>query len=112
MSVLERVQLSKPLADYLRIPLEPIARATADDIIDFLARYQNFAVDLFLLNLDGVAGLTFFMNGNSTGSTLPASAGITFENTLLYRIRIVSNAGTGSWQLTPLGVKYEVLVKG
>jgi len=108
---LGKVNLTRPLADYPRVPLDPILRATVDDTINFLELYRNYAVDVLITNLDVANPLVYFMNGSQVGSTVPAGGAVFLSNVILYRLRITSNAVTGAWDVTPLGVSYDLLVK-
>ncbi len=91
----------KPTEDYLRYPVETVNRASADQIVDFVQLIGTFSIDTVFTNLDATNTATVYLNGEVVGRTIPAGASVVWNNVFISRIRVVSHATTGSWQIMP-----------
>lgn len=93
-----------------KVALLPIARVSVDDTTDFLQELSTIALDMTITNNDGANPLTVFLNGQRVGRVVPASFRAVYENVLIERVRITSNAA-GAWQLEGFALSPRALTK-
>lgn len=110
MSFLHQVIFRKALTDYARRYLQPQVGTIVDITINYVLSFGVFATDLQIRNLDAAAIMQYSINSRDNLETIPAGGTQGVDNILVETIRIVGNAATGSWELSHVGIPFELLV--
>jgi len=99
-----------PLGTMARVPLEPIAGLLLPINTNFKQQFGTYAIDLLLTNLDVANTLTYQINNVSgVAKTLAAGGEIAFNSVIIENIRVVGNAGTGTWEILAFALPREIL---